>query len=461
MHLQNAAHDALLRVDAAESEVATTVPAVSDEWGFETAQVHAGAAPDPATGARATPIYATSSFVYESADQAAASFLLEDLDSYAYSRMSNPTTSVAEQRIARLEGGVRAVATASGQAATALALLNLVRSGDHVVAATEVYGGTTNLLGQRFAEIGVGLTTVPVGDLDAWRAAIRPSTRAFFTESLGNPTGVVADLEAIAAIAHDEAHVPLIVDNTLATPYLLRPLEHGADIVVHSTTKFLSGHGTAIGGVIVDGATFDFGAQPERWPGFHTPDVGHGEGGYWERFSPSKQAYSRRLRSTVLRDYGPAPSPFNSFLLIQGLETLSLRMRQHVANAEAVVAHLLGHPQVERVHYPTLPGTPWAASAERLLQRGGGAIVSFDIAGGIGAGRRFVDAVRLFSHLANVGDVRSLIIHPASTTNSSQTEAQRAASGVGPGLLRLSIGIEDAADLITDLDRAFAAALAG
>ena len=428
-----------------------------DEWGFDTAQVHAGAAPDAGTRARATPIFATSSFVYESAEQAAASFLLEDLDSYAYSRMSNPTTSVAEQRIARLEGGVKAVATASGQAATALSLLNLLRSGDHVVASTEVYGGTTNLLGQRFAEIGIGLTTVPVGDLDAWRAAIRPETRAFFTESVGNPTGIVADLESIAAIAHHEAHVPLIVDNTLATPYLLRPLDHGADVVVHSTTKFLSGHGTAIGGVVVDGATFDFGAHPERWPGFHTPDVGHGEGGYWERFSPTRQAYSRRLRSTVLRDYGPAPSPFNSFLLIQGLETLSLRMRQHVANAAAVVEHLVGHQQVERVHYPTLPGTPWAAAAERLLPSGGGAIVSFDIAGGLDAGRRFVDSVRLFSHLANVGDVRSLIIHPASTTNSSQTEAQRTAAGIGAGLIRLSIGIEDPVDLIADLERAFAA----
>jgi O-acetylhomoserine (thiol)-lyase len=434
-----------------------TVSAVSDDWGFDTAQVHAGAAPDASTNARATPIYATSSFVYESAEQAAASFLLDDLDSYAYSRMSNPTTSVAEQRIARLEGGVSAVATASGQAATALSLLNILRSGDHVVAATEVYGGTTNLLGQRFAEIGIGLSTVPVGDLGAWRAAIRPSTRAFFAESVGNPTGIVADIEAIAAIAHEDADVPLIVDNTLATPYLLRPLEHGADVVVHSTTKFLSGHGTAIGGVVVDGATFDFGSRPERWPGFATPDVGHGEGGYWDRFSPSRQAYSRRLRSTVLRDYGPAPSPFNSFLLIQGLETLSLRMRQHVANAQAVVAHLLAHPQVERVHYPTLPGTPWEAAAKRLLPRGGGAIVSFDIAGGLEAGRRFVGALGLFSHLANVGDVRSLVIHPASTTNSSQTPAQRAAAGIGEGLIRLSIGIEDAADLTADLDRALAA----
>ena len=432
-----------------------------DEWGFDTAQVHAGASPDPGTGARATPIFATSSFVYESAEQAAAQFLLDDLDGYGYTRMSNPTTSVAERRIAHLEGGVVAVATASGQSATALALLNVLRSGDHIVMASQIYGGTTNLLGQRFAEIGIGLTTVPVHDLDAWRAAILPSTRAFFVESIGNPTGAVADLEAIAAIAHDEARVPLFVDNTLATPYLLRPLEHGADVVVHSTTKFLSGHGTVIGGAVVDGATFDFGAEPERWPGFHKPDAGHGDEGYWARFSPQRHAYSRRLRSTVLRDYGPAPSPFNSFLLIQGLETLSLRMRQHVSNAQAIVEHLLAHPRVERVHYPTLPGTPWAHTAERLLPRGGGAIVSFDIEGGLAAGRRFVDSVRLFSHLANVGDVRSLVIHPASTTNSSQPEAQLRAAGIGPGLVRLSIGIEDPADLIADLDRAFAAAPAG
>jgi O-acetylhomoserine (thiol)-lyase len=432
----------------------------SDDWGFDTAQVHAGARPDAGTNARATPIFATSSFVYESAEQAAASFLLDDVDSYAYSRMGNPTTAVAEQRIARLEGGAAAVATASGQAAVALALLNVVRSGDHIVASSQVYGGTTNLLGQRFAEIGIGLTVVPVGDLDAWRAAVRPSTRAFFTESIGNPTGVVADLEAIAAIAH-EARVPLFVDNTLATPYLLRPLEHGADVVVHSTTKFLSGHGTVIGGVVVDGATFDFGADPERWPGFHVPDAGHGPEGYWSRFSPRQQAYSRRLRSTVLRDYGPSPSPFNSFLLIQGLETLSLRMRQHVTNAVAIVAYLEGHAQVERVHYPTLPGSAWSATAQRLLPKGAGAIVSFDIAGGLDAGRRFVDGLRLFSHLANVGDVRSLVIHPASTTNSSQTEQQQRASGIGPGLLRLSIGIEDPADLIADLERAFGAASGG
>ncbi|WP_375387144.1 PLP-dependent transferase, partial [uncultured Amnibacterium sp.] len=255
----------------------------------------------------------------------------------------------------------------------------------------------------------------------------------------------------------DESRVPFFVANTLATPYLLRPLEHGADVVVHPTTKFLAGHGTAIGGIVVDGATFDFGAEPERWPGFHTPEAGHPVDGYWTRFAPIGLAFSLRLRTTVLRDLGPAPSPFNSFLLIQGLETLSLRIERQVANAEAVVAHLQQHPLVERVHYPTLPDAPSAAVANRYLTNGGGAIVSFDLHGGVDAGRRFVDAVELFSHLANIGDVRSLIIHPASTTQSGQSEAQRLAAGVGPGLIRLSIGIEDAADLLLDLDLGFAA----
>ncbi|MDM4761613.1 aminotransferase class I/II-fold pyridoxal phosphate-dependent enzyme [Galbitalea sp. SE-J8] len=427
------------------------------DWRFDTAQVHAGARPDPTTHARATPIYATTSFTYDSADAAAASFLLDDLENYAYSRMSNPTTTVVEQRIARLEGGVAAVATASGQAATALALLNILRTGDHVIVSNQVYGGTTNLLLRRFAELGIATSLVSeINDPEAWRALVRPETRVFFAESIGNPTGAVLDIRAIADVAH-QAGVPLIIDNTLATPYLLRPLEHGADIVVHSTTKFLAGHGTAIGGIIVDGATFDFGAEPEKWPGLHVPDVGHGDVGYWERFSPLGLAYALRLRTTVLRDYGPAPSPFNSFLLIQGLETLSLRIRQHVANARAVVAHLDAHPQVTRVHYASHPDAPWADVAARYLPEGGGAIVSFEIAGGFAAGAAFVDALELFSHLANIGDVRSLVIHPASTTNSGLSEEQRAAASVDPSLVRLSIGIEDPRDLIADLDQALRA----
>ncbi|GAA3300130.1 aminotransferase class I/II-fold pyridoxal phosphate-dependent enzyme [Dactylosporangium vinaceum] len=428
--------------------------ATNDEWGFDTLQVHAGAAPDPATGARATPIFATTSFVFDDAAHAAASFRLDDLEQHAYTRLSNPTSAVAEQRIAALERGSAAVTVASGQAATTLALLNLLRSGDHVVASGQVYGGTVLLLRERFAELGIETTLLPdVNDTDAWRRAVRPSTRAFFAESIGNPTGVVLDIEAVARIAHEHARVPLIVDNTLATPYLLRPLEHGADIVVHSTTKFLAGHGTAIGGVVVDGATFDFGAEPERWPGFHTADPSHGDVGYWERFAGLGLAYALRLRTTVLRGYGPAPSPFNSFLLLQGLETLSLRVRQHVANAEAVAAYLEDRPEVTRVHYAALPSSPSATLAKRYLPRGAGAVVAFELAAGLDGGRRFVEAVRLFSHLANIGDVRSLIIHPASTVSSGAGEQ----AGVAPGLVRLSVGIEDARDLLADLDRGFTA----
>lgn len=424
------------------------------EWGFDTLQVHAGAAPDPTTGARATPIFATTSYVFDDVDHAAASFRLDDLEQHAYTRLSNPTSVVAEQRIAALENGSAAVTVSSGQAATTLALLNLLRSGDHVVASDQVYGGTVLLLRERFRELGIETTFVSdVNDPDAWRRATKANTRAFFAESIGNPTGVVLDIETIAAVAHEHARVPLIVDNTLATPYLLRPLDFGADIVVHSTTKFLAGHGTAIGGAVVDGARFDFGAEPERWPGFHTADPSHGDVGYWERFSKHGLAYALRLRTTVLRGYGPAPSPFNSFLLLQGLETLSLRIRQHVANAQAIAEFLAEHPRVTRVHYPGL-------RPNRYLPRGAGAIVSFELAAGLAGGRRFVEAVRLFSHLANIGDVRSLIIHPASTVSSGLTETQLAASGIGPGLIRLSVGIEDVADLIADLKRGFEAVTA-
>jgi O-acetylhomoserine (thiol)-lyase len=430
----------------------------ASEWGFDTLQVHAGAAPDPATGARATPIFATTSYVFDGVDHAAATFRLDDLEQHAYTRLSNPTSVVAEQRIAALENGSSAVTVASGQAATTLALLNLLRHGDHVVASERVYGGTVLLLRERFAELGIATTFVSdVNDPDAWRRAIRPRTRAFFAESIGNPTGVVLDIEAVARVAHEAARVPLIVDNTLATPYLLRPLEYGADVVVHSTTKFLAGHGVALGGVVVDGARFDFGAEPERWPGFHTPDPSHGPLGYWERFSAQGLAYSLRLRTTVLRGYGPAPSPFNSFLLLQGLETLSLRIRQHVANARALAEFLDGRPEVTRVHDPGLPTGPSAALARRYLPRGAGAVVSFELAAGLDGGRRFVEAVRLFSHLANVGDVRSLIIHPASTVSAGLTAAQLRASGIGPGLIRLSVGIEDVADLRADLERGFRA----
>lgn len=435
-----------------------TEPAAIDaDWGFDTAQVHAGSAPDSATNARATPIYQTTSFVYADTEHAAASFRLDDLENYAYSRMSNPTTSVAERRIARLEDGRSAVATASGQAASALSVLNIARSGDHIVVSNQIYGGTTNLFLQRFREIGIETTLVE--DLNspaAWIEAARPNTKAFFAESIGNPLGSILDIRGIADAAH-AVGVPLIVDNTLATPYLVRPIEHGADIVVHSTTKFLSGHGTVIGGVVVDAASFDFGAEPERWPGLHSPDVGHGDGGYWERFSPLGIAYSLRLRTTVLRDYGPAASPFNSFLLVQGLETLSLRLERHVENSTRIASYLEGHELVERVHYASLASSPWHELAARYTPRGAGAVLSFELRGDAAVGRAFVDGVRLFSHLGNIGDVRSLIIHPATTVNSGLSPAQLRAAGVTPGLVRLSVGIEDVEDLIRDLERGFEA----
>jgi O-acetylhomoserine (thiol)-lyase len=430
------------------------------QWSFDTRQVHAGAVPDAATGARAVPIYETTSYVYRDTAHAAAGFALEDLESHSYTRLSNPTTAVAEERIAALEGGAAAVVLASGQAATSLALLNLARVGDHIVASASLYGGTRTLLEHTFADFGIAVSFIEdPDDLAAWRAAVRPTTKAFFGETLGNPRNNVLDVAGVAEAAH-EAGVPLVVDNTVLTPYLLRPIEHGADIVVHSTTKFLSGHGTGIGGAVVDSGRFDFGADPRRWAPLVQPDPTYHGVSFWERFSELGLAYSLRLRARLLRDLGPAASPFNSFLLLQGLETLSLRLRRHVDNTRRVVAHLAEHPQVVAVHYAGLESSPWHAAAERYLPLGAGAVPAFEIAGGLAAGRAFVEGLTLFSHLANIGDVRSLVIHPASTTHAQLDEAQQRAAGVSPGLIRLSIGIEGVEDLITDLDRGFAAALA-
>ncbi|MEU1343596.1 aminotransferase class I/II-fold pyridoxal phosphate-dependent enzyme [Streptomyces sp. NPDC005827] len=421
------------------------------DWAFETRQVHAGAAPDPATGARAVPIHATAGYVFRDTGHAAAAFELADLATHAYTRLSNPTTAVVEERIAALEGGSAAVAVASGQAATSLALLNLARAGDHIVASPALYGGTRTLLEHTFADFGIAVTFVDdPDDLAAWYTAVRPTTKAFFGETLGNPRGDVLDTEAVARIAH-EAGVPLVVDNTVLTPYLLRPLDHGADIVVHSTTKFLSGHGTGIGGVVVDSGRFDFGADPGRWPGLTGPDPTYGGLSFWDSFGDLGLAYALRLRTRLVRDLGPAVSPFNSFLLLQGLETLSLRVERHVANAHALATWLEEQPQVTRVHYAALPSSPWQTQAKRYLPRGAGAVLSFELAGGLEAGRRFVEGVRLFSHLANIGDVRSLVIHPASTTHAQLDPAQQAAAGVTPGLVRLSVGIEGVHDLIADL----------
>ncbi|NIH84008.1 aminotransferase class I/II-fold pyridoxal phosphate-dependent enzyme [Amycolatopsis granulosa] len=425
-------------------------------WSFETRQIHAGASPDPATGARATPIHQTSSYVFRGADHAARAFALQDLETHAYTRLSNPTTAVAEARLADLESGVAAVAVASGQAASALALLNLARAGDHVVSAATVYGGTYNLFAHTFADLGIAVTFVDdPDDLAQWRAAMRPATKACYAESVGNPRGNVLDVAAVAAVAH-EAGVPLVVDNTVPTPYLSRPLEHGADVVVHSTTKFLSGHGTGIGGVVVDSGRFDHLADAERWPQFTRPDPSYHGLVFAEEFG--ELAYSLRLRTKLMRDLGPAVSPFTSFLLLQGIETLSLRMARHVRNAQAVAEWLSVQPEVTEVHYAGLPASPWFEAGKRYLAGGVGGVLAFDLAGGLDAGTRFVDGLTLFSHLANIGDVRSLVIHPASTTHAQLDPDQQRASGVTAGQVRLSVGLEGLGDLLADLRRGLDAA---
>ncbi|WP_327145173.1 O-acetylhomoserine aminocarboxypropyltransferase/cysteine synthase family protein [Nocardia sp. NBC_01327] len=423
---------------------------MSRDWSFDTRQIHAGAQPDPVTGARAVPIYQTTSYTFDSAGHADDAFALRDLETHVYTRVSNPTTAVVEERLADLEGGVAAVAVASGQAAASLALFTLARAGDHIVAAATLYGGTYNLLAYTFAEHGITVDFVTdPDDLGQWRAAIRPNTKALFAETLGNPRGNVLDTAAVAEVAH-AAGVPLVVDNTVLTPYLLRPLEHGADIVVHSTTKFLSGHGTAIGGAVIDGGRFDFGADPERWPQFNTPDPSYNGLVFAEKFG--ELAYAIRLRTRLLRDLGPAVSPFNSFLLLHGVETLSLRVARHSANALALAEWLSDRPEVARVHYAGLPSSPWHDAAKRYLPLGAGGVLAFELTGGHDAGRGLVDRLGLFSHLANIGDVRSLVIHPASTTHAQLDPQQQLDSGVTPGLVRLSAGLEAVADLIADLE---------
>ncbi|MFH8991577.1 bifunctional o-acetylhomoserine/o-acetylserine sulfhydrylase [Streptomyces sp. NPDC017940] len=426
-------------------------------WSFETKQVHAGAVPDPTTGARATPIYQTTSFVFRDTQHAADLFALAEPGNI-YTRIHNPTQDVFEQRVAALEGGVAAVALSSGQAAQTLAILTLAGSGDHIVSSTSLYGGTYNLFRHTLPRLGVTVSFVDdPDDLDAWRAAIRPDTKALFAETLGNPRGDVLDVRGVAAVAH-AAGLPLIVDNTIPTPYLLRPIEHGADIVVHSATKFLGGHGAAIAGVVVDGGTFDFGAHAERFPGFTEPDPSYHGLRYWAALGPG--AFAVKLRVQLLRDLGPALSPHSAFLLLQGVETLSLRIERHSTNARALAEWLEQRDEVAAVHYPGLKSSKWYEAGQKYLPNGAGAVVSFELRDGAEAGKRFVDAVELFSHLANIGDVRSLIIHPASTTHSQLDEEELAATGTSPGLVRLSVGIENLADLKADLEAGFRAAKA-
>ena len=426
-------------------------------WSFETKQVHAGQAADAATNARALPIYQTTSYVFNDTTHAANLFGLAEPGNI-YTRIMNPTQDVVEQRLAALEGGVAALLVASGQAAETYAIQNIVEAGGHVVASPRLYGGTYNLFHYTFPKIGIEVTFVDdPDDLDAWRAAVKPNTKAFYGESIGNPKNDFLDIAAVSAIAH-EAGVPLISDNTLATPYLLNPLAHGADIVVHSTTKWIGGHGTSIGGVIIDGGTFDWTAQrdgEDLFPGFTQPDPSYGGVKFVDLGAP---AYALKARVQLLRDTGAAISPFNAFLIAQGIETLSLRVQRHVENTQKVAAYLVDHPQVTDVYYAGLDSSPYHELAGKLLPKGTGSVISFELDGGVDAGKRFVDALTLHSHVANVGDVRSLVIHPASTTHSQLTPDEQLAAGVTPGLVRLSVGIEGIDDILADLDRGFAAA---
>jgi O-acetylhomoserine (thiol)-lyase len=426
------------------------------EWGFETRQIHAGTAPDTATGARAVPIYQTASYVFRDTDHAAALFGLSELGNI-YTRIMNPTQNVFEERMASLEGGVAALAVASGQAAETIALLNLAENGGHIVSSASLYGGTYNLFHYTLPKLGIETTFVDdPDDLQAWADAVRPNTKVFFAETLGNPKGDVLDFEGVAKVAHDHK-IPLLVDNTLATPYLARPLEHGADIVVHSATKFIGGHGTSIGGVIVDGGKFDY-ENSGRFPSFTEPDPSyHGLifGQLPESLFPARFVLKARLQ--YLRDLGPAIAPLNSFLFLQGLETLSLRMERHVANATAVANWLEARSDVHWVKYAGLASSPWHERQQKYLPNGGGAIVSFGIEGGRDAGRRFIEGLELFSHLANVGDARSLAIHPASTTHSQLSEQEQVATGASADLVRLSVGIESIEDILADLEAGFAA----
>jgi O-acetylhomoserine (thiol)-lyase len=422
----------------------------SREFGFATRQVHAGQRPDPGTGARAMPIYQTTSYVFEDPESAAAYFNLQEYGN-TYSRIMNPTVAAFEERMASLEGGCGAVAFASGIAAQAGALFTMLSPGDHVVASSALYGGTVNQLKHLLRKLSVEFTWVDPDDLDAWKAAVRPNTKAFFGETIGNPGGNVLDIEPLARLAHEHG-APLIVDNTFATPYLCRPFEWGADIVLHSATKFIGGHGTSIGGVVVDAGTFNW--ANGRFPVIADPSPAYHGLQFYETFG--MYGYLMKVRAETLRDLGACMSPFNAFLFLQGLETLSLRMERHVANAKAIADYLAGHDLVSRVTYSGSSTSRYAELVKKYLPRGAGAIFTFELKGGREAGQDFIRGVTLWSHLANVGDAKSLIIHPASTTHRQLEEHELKAAGVGAGTIRLSVGIEDVDDLIWDLEQGFA-----
>jgi O-acetylhomoserine (thiol)-lyase len=422
------------------------------EFGFQTRALHAGSPPDGETGARALPIYLTSSFVFDSSEAAAELFALRSYGNI-YSRIGNPTVAAFEEKLASLEGGLGAVAMASGLAAQLCAVLSLAQSGDNLVATANLYGGTVTQFSVTLKRMGIETTFVPAGDLDAVRAAIRENTRLVYTETIGNPSGEVADLGALAEIAH-AAGVPLVVDNTFASPYLCRPIEHGADLVVHSATKFIGGHGTVLGGAVVESGRFPWGAG--RHPLLSTPSPGYHGLNFVETFG--EYAFLTRLRVEVLRDVGASLSPMNAWLLVQGLETLALRMQRHVANAQAVAAYLESHAAVAWVAYAGLASSPQQALAARYLPRGAGSVFTFGVRGGREAGAAFIDALELWSHVANVGDAKSLVIHPASTTHQQLSEDELRAGGITPEMVRLSVGLEDAEDLLWDLERALSAA---
>ena len=433
----------------------------NSEWSFETQQIHAGQNPDSDTGSRSLPIYQTTAYQFRDTQHAANLFGIAEAGN-VYTRINNPTQDAVEKRIATLEGGVAALLVSSGMAATTLAIMNVAQAGDHVVSSSNVYGGTFNLFNYTLPKFGIEVTFVnDTGNMDAWRAAVKPNTKAFFGEGISNPLGTVLDLAGIAAVAH-EAGVPWIVDNTIATPYVTRPFDHGVDIIVHSATKFLSGHGNAMVGAIVDSGNFDFAKDPKKFPGFNEPDPSYNNMVYAKTLGVggdfgANLAYIFKARLQLLRDFGSSVSPFNAWLLAQGLETLNLRMDRHLLNAQALAEWLEKQPEVAHVSYAGLSTSPWYATARKYAPKGAGAVFAFELKGGATAGRKFVEGLKLFSHVANIGDVRSLVIHPASTTHAQLSPDEQLKAGITPGMVRLSIGLENIEDIKNDVKLGFAA----
>jgi len=434
----------------------------TNDWAFETLQIHAGQTPDPVTGSRALPIYQTTAYQFRDTQHAADVFGIAEAG-YVYTRINNPTQDVVEQRLAALEGGVGALLLASGMAATAIAIMNVAQAGDHIVASPHVYGGTYNLFNFTLPKYGIEVTFVDdAQDMDSWKRAVRPNTKAFFGEGISNPQAIMIDIEAIAKVAH-EVGVPLMVDNTIATPYMTKPIEYGADVVTHAATKFLSGHGTAMVGAIIDSGNFDYAKYPEKFKGFNEPDESYNGLVYAKTLGVGSTfganlAFIYKARLQLLRDIGASVSPFNAWLLAQGLETLSLRMDRHVENSQATAEWLEKHLSVERVSYPGLLSSPLHHLAKKYTPKGPGAVMSFELKGGLDAGRKFVEGLKMFSHVANIGDVRSLVIHPASTTHSQLSPEEQLHAGITPGMVRLSIGLENIKDIKADLELGFAAA---